>query len=442
MLSAAGSPRAHPPGEPRRRLPRRLGGLAAALLCLAGSVLAVESTSTHPASATIGSDKSRIIQIEQEIEHEGSVVQALVTQANLVRAHLIVVQGQIATDQQQLAADRRSYDAASARLTEVAVQAYVEGGSVAGNFADSSDVTTSLEQGVYAGIADGTLGEAMNTTQLAERQLNDVEGALHAAEKSLAATLSQLDTAQQQAQSAISQDEQILSQVKGNLLKLVLQAAARAEQAKEEAEEAAEAAQEAKDAQPPPPVTTTPPASTPPASTPPTTTTSNPGPVSSAGYADPLRAISALSPERVDQGVDYSGYGPIYAVGDGVVICTVNAGWPGGTFIVYQLTDGPAAGLYAYAAEDIDPEVSPGESVTPNTVLGQMYEGPDGIETGWADGSALGETMAAAEGQFDGDNSTAFGYNFSQLLESVGAPGGILQNDPPSGSLPANWPQW
>jgi murein DD-endopeptidase MepM/ murein hydrolase activator NlpD len=441
MLYAAGTPRAHMPGEPRRRLPKRLGGVATALICLAGSVLAVESTSAHPASASIGSDKARIAQIEQEIEHEGSVVQALVMQANLVRARLVVVQDRIATDEQQLAADRRSYEAASARLGQVAVQAYVEGGSVAGNFIDSSDVTTSLEQGVYAGIADGTLGEAMNTTELAERQLADVEGALHADEKSLDATLSQLDTDQQQAQAAISQDEAILSQVKGNLLKLVLQAAARAERAKEEAAEAAEAAQEAKDSQPPPPVTTTPPASTPPASTPPSTDP-NPGPVSSAGYANPLRAISALSPERVDQGVDYSGYGPIYALGDGVVVCTVNAGWPGGTFIVYQLTDGPASGLYAYAAEDINPEVSPGQSVTPNTVLGQMYEGPDGIETGWADGSALGETMAAAAGQFDGDNSTAFGYNFSQLLESVGAPGGILQNNPPTGSLPANWPQW
>jgi murein DD-endopeptidase MepM/ murein hydrolase activator NlpD len=441
MLSAAGTPRAHSQSDPRRRLPRRLSGLAVALLCLAGSVMAVESASAHPASASIGTDKSRITQIEQEIEHEGSVVEGLVAQANLVRGRLVVVQDHIATDEQQLAADKSSYRAASARLSEVAVQAYVDGGSVAGNFVDSSDATTSLEQGVYAGIADGTLSDAMNVTELAERQLADVEGELHADQKSLNATLSQLDTDQQQAQAAISEDEAILSQVKGNLLKLVLQAAARAEQAKEQAAEAAEAAQEAKDAQPPPPVTT-PPASTPPASTPPATTAPNPGPVSSAGYANPLRSISALSSERVDQGVDYSGYGPIYAVGDGVVVCTVNAGWPGGTFIVYQLTDGPASGLYAYAAEDINPEVSPGESVTPNTVLGQMYEGPEGIETGWADGSALGETMAAAAGQFDGDNSTAFGYNFSQLLESVGAPGGILQNNPPTGSLPANWPQW
>jgi len=151
--------------------------------------------------------------------------------------------------------------------------------------------------------------------------------------------------------------------------------------------------------------------------------------------------VSGLSPERIDQGVDYSGFGPIYAVGDGTVVSTYNGGWPGGTYIAYQLTDGPAAGLVVYAAEDITPDVQVGESVTSATVLGQVYEGPDGIETGWADGGALGETMAMSYGQFYGSNSTAFGSNFSQLLSSLGAPGGVLQNSP-TGSVPGNWPQW
>jgi hypothetical protein len=141
-------------------------------------------------------------------------------------------------------------------------------------------------------------------------------------------------------------------------------------------------------------------------------------------------------------GVDYSGFGSIFAIGDGVVLSTSNGGWPGGTFIAYRFTGGPAAGLCAYAAEDINPEVSVGQRVTPHTVLGQMYAGPDGIETGWADCSALGETMAAAAGQFNGSNSTAYGDNFSQLLAITGAPQGILQNSPPTGNLPGNWPIW
>ena len=131
----------------------------------------------------------------------------------------------------------------------------------------------------------------------------------------------------------------------------------------------------------------------------------------------------------------------MYAIGDGVVLSTVGSGWPGGTFIAYQLTDGPANGLVVYVAEDIEPSVQVGTAVTSSTVLGQMYAGPDGIETGWADASAMPDTMARALGQFDGSNSSAFGYNFSQLLQSLGAPGGI-PNGPPTGVLSAGWPTW
>lgn len=159
-------------------------------------------------------------------------------------------------------------------------------------------------------------------------------------------------------------------------------------------------------------------------------------------YGNPLRSIAGLSPERIDQGVDYHGYGPIYALGNGVILSVYNSGWPGGTFISYRLTQGPAAGLVVYAAEDIRPQVGLGQSVTPNTVIGTMYEGFAGIETGWASPSLTGETMARSSGQFGGSNSTAYGFNFSQLLRSLGAPGGVLQNDPPTGSLLSGWPVW
>lgn len=438
---------AAPAGSGRRR--HRLASLAAAVLCLGGTVLGVESSSAHPAAASIGSDKSRIAQLEHQIVQEGNEVEDLVSRADEVQGQLDDVDERIVVAKSKLAGERSAYAVAAAELGEVAVEAYVNGGSVAGTWAGSSDAAISVEQQVYAGVADGNLAQAMNAMELVERQLTSTENALKSDEASLTATLAQLATARRQAETAIDEDEQTLSQVKGNLLHLVLAQAQReeaAQEAAEEKQEAEEAAQKAAEQPPPPPppvVTTT---TTPPSSSSPSGSSSAPSgsgsPVSGGGYADPLRDVSALSPERIDMGVDYSGYGPIYAIGDGIVLCTVNGGWPGGTFIVYQLTDGPASGLYVYAAEDINPDVSPGQTVTPNTVLGQIYEGPDGIETGWADGSALGDTMAAVAGQFDGSNSTAFGYNFSQLLESVGAPGGILQNSPATGSLPANWPEW
>jgi hypothetical protein len=80
--------------------------------------------------------------------------------------------------------------------------------------------------------------------------------------------------------------------------------------------------------------------------------------------------------------------------------------------------------------------------VTANTVLGLMYLGPDGIETGWGDPNIVGNALAGDERQFDGENTTAYGANFSQLLVSLGAPPGVPQNKPPTGKLPHNWPHW
>ena len=131
----------------------------------------------------------------------------------------------------------------------------------------------------------------------------------------------------------------------------------------------------------------------------------------------------------------------MYAIGNGVVLNTVGGGWPGGTFIAYQLTDGPARGLVVFNAEDIQPSVQVGSRVDANTVIGHMYEGPDGIELGWADGSRLPDTMARTYGQYNGSNSTAFGDNFSRFLQTLGAPGGI-PSGAPNGSLPASWPRW
>ena len=37
-----------------------------------------------------------------------------------------------------------------------------------------------------------------------------------------------------------------------------------------------------------------------------------------------------------------------------------------------------------YTAEDLNPQVQVGSTVTANTVIGQMYGGPHGIEIGWA----------------------------------------------------------
>ena len=107
-------------------------------------------------------------------------------------------------------------------------------------------------------------------------------------------------------------------------------------------------------------------------------------------YLNPLRDVSGLVLERIDQGCDFSGAGPVYALGDGVVTnaTAYSPGWSGG-WITYQLTDGPGQGLMVYVAEDVTPTVQVGQVVTPFTVVGNMFDGAEGIETGWAQPTGL-----------------------------------------------------
>ena len=162
-------------------------------------------------------------------------------------------------------------------------------------------------------------------------------------------------------------------------------------------------------------------------------------------YENPLRAIGGLVPERIDMGVDFGGAGPIYAIGDGIVTQATadNGGWPGGGWITYQLTDGPAAGLMVYVAEDVTPTVVAGDRVTPGTVIANMYNGGDGIETGWAmaNGDSSESELPEAGGiSGAGPFPTAVGYDFDQLLQSLGVPAANNYGQQTFGILPSQYP--
>lgn len=159
------------------------------------------------------------------------------------------------------------------------------------------------------------------------------------------------------------------------------------------------------------------------------------------GYLNPLRAVSALVPQEIDQGVDYCGSGPIYALGDAIVVTLYDPGWPSGVFISYRLLSGPAKGHYVYAAENVTPLVRIGQHVTATTVLGIIHDAKTCLETGWAAPPGPPQ-RAAAYLYYTGRNSTAFGLNFSTLLESLGARPGLPQPNGSPGPLPPGWPTW
>lgn len=162
-------------------------------------------------------------------------------------------------------------------------------------------------------------------------------------------------------------------------------------------------------------------------------------------YRDPLRRVSGLIPERIDMGADFAGTGPVYALGNAVITNATadSAGWPGGGWITYRLTNGPESGLMVYVAEDVTPTVRVGQHVSSSTVIANMFAGGDGIETGWAqpDGSSA-ESQLPVAGSISGGGPfpTAIGLNFEELLQSLGVPVGNNRAQPAYGLLPAGYP--
>ena len=93
------------------------------------------------------------------------------------------------------------------------------------------------------------------------------------------------------------------------------------------------------------------------------------------------------------------------------------------------------------------PAVKTGDVVSANTVICNMFKGPSGIETGWADDPSAGNIAAAHDAWGKDVDSTgdytAYGLNFSQLLNSLGTPSGIIgAGGQELGSLPSGWPTW
>jgi len=163
------------------------------------------------------------------------------------------------------------------------------------------------------------------------------------------------------------------------------------------------------------------------------------------GYRNPLRAVSRLVPERIDDGVDFAGSGPVYALGDAIVTSATgtNYGWPGGGWITYRLTRGPGVGLVVYVAEDITPAVTVGQRVSSSTVIGTMFNGGDGIETGWAQLTGLSaESELPEAGAIGGLGPfpTRVGVNFDELLQALGVPAAPNRAQPPNGLLPFGYP--
>lgn len=400
------------------------------------SLFQLAPTSSSAQAQTIAGDKAQAAAIAARLNSLGAEVAQLMQKYNQAQGTLNQINQRADNTQSQISQDQTKIKSIKSELASEAINQYVSGGNLTAIY---SLITVNPEQASvrqeYLNTVTSSQSDLIASFQSTTQNLNQEKSSLKSLKAQALTQLKQVTAAQNAAQNSVNQEKAQLNSVNSTIANLVAQqqaaiaeakarqaAAAAAAAAAEAAAAAASAAASANNSAP--------------AASP----GSNVGPAP-AGYGDPLRAVSGLYSERIDQGVDFKGYGPIFAIGNGVVLNTYNGGWPGGTYIAYRLTSGPAAGKIVYVGEDVRPLVGVGQSVNSGTIIGTMYEGFDGIETGWAS-PAMGETMARYSGQFYGANSTAYGYNFSQLLRSLGSAGGILQNNPPTGSLPSGWPQW
>jgi hypothetical protein len=143
-------------------------------------------------------------------------------------------------------------------------------------------------------------------------------------------------------------------------------------------------------------------------------------------YRDPL-AHARVSPERIDQGVDYSGTGTLTSIGSARITYVgrknTNTGWPG-AFIEYRLLGGNFAGRYVYYAEGVRPAtgIRAGRRVRQGVAVVHLIRGwSTGIEIGW--GANIGtETLARELGEYR--YPTRCGQSFSNFVQSLGGPPG------------------
>jgi murein DD-endopeptidase MepM/ murein hydrolase activator NlpD len=138
-------------------------------------------------------------------------------------------------------------------------------------------------------------------------------------------------------------------------------------------------------------------------------------PAAASSYVNPFALSTGLVTGRIDQGVDFTGAGPIVAVGDAKVLRVGAPGWPEEGGVLYQLLDGPLKGETVYVFEGVDATVQAGQTVKAGQQIATFRPGGS-IETGFSD--AAGTPLSHAE-YFEG-KVTKSGLEMLSFLQALG----------------------
>lgn len=132
------------------------------------------------------------------------------------------------------------------------------------------------------------------------------------------------------------------------------------------------------------------------------------------GYVSPFSAKATTG--RTDQGVDFSAPpgSSVLAIGRAKIMGIEQNWYRGQPFIYYKLLDGPRAGQYVYAAEQITPTVRVGQIVPAGRPIGRVAPSGTGLELGFA--TANGATLAHSTTGYVEGQATAAGDAFRSFL--------------------------
>lgn len=132
------------------------------------------------------------------------------------------------------------------------------------------------------------------------------------------------------------------------------------------------------------------------------------------GYVKPFGGSSTVG--RTDQGVDFSAPpgSSVLAIGKAQIAGIIPNWYQGQPFIYYKLLNGPRAGQYVYASEQITPSVKPGQIVNAGQPIGKVAASGTGLELGFA--TSTGATLAHATTGYTEGAVTKAGEDFRKFL--------------------------
>jgi murein DD-endopeptidase MepM/ murein hydrolase activator NlpD len=134
-------------------------------------------------------------------------------------------------------------------------------------------------------------------------------------------------------------------------------------------------------------------------------------------YVSPFLSAST---GRIDQGVDFTGTGPIAAVSDAEILATGAPGWPEGGGVLYKLLSGSRAGQIIFVYEGVQATVHAGQHVTAGDQIATFVPGGS-IEMGFADASGV----PLSHSEYSEGVETQWGREMASFLTSIGGASGL-----------------